>query len=111
MASGKTILTALRQGLIRVVAAVVVRVTGPFRLDAVAVLTLELVVTTPTGCDSSNRERVNIDRAVTEVSGARVCVVCMRVCVCVCVCCMYARVRVRVCVCVCCIYVCVRVCA
>ena len=48
--SGKTILTALRQGLIRVVAAVVVRVTGPFRLDALAVLTFELVVTTRTGC-------------------------------------------------------------
>ena len=45
MASGKTILTALRQGLIRVVAAVVVRVTGPFRLDALAVLTFELVRT------------------------------------------------------------------
>ena len=45
MTSGKTILTALRQGLIRVVAAVVVRVTGPFRLDALAVLTFELVST------------------------------------------------------------------
>ena len=45
IASGKTILTALRQGLIRVVAAVVVRVTGPFRRDAVALLTFELVST------------------------------------------------------------------
>ena len=45
MTSGKTILTALRQGLIRVVAAVVVRVTGPFRLDVLAVLTFELVST------------------------------------------------------------------
>ena len=46
----KTILTALRQGLIRVVAAVVFRVTGPFRLDTVAVRTFELRVSTRMGC-------------------------------------------------------------
>ena len=42
----QTLLTALRQCLIRVVAAVIVRVTSPFRLDTVAVVTLELVLAT-----------------------------------------------------------------